>query len=88
MIAVDMYVENKDDPTKAPKRARIPQMALNWLIKQLESQAGSLSKLEQMSSATQASVADMLGQANQPPGMPPGMAGQGMPPMPAAAMIQ
>jgi hypothetical protein len=83
MIACDMYVENKEDPSKAPKRARIPHSALNWLVKQLEFQAGSLGKLEAMNGADQAAIAQMMqtGQ-QQPPGMPAGM-NMGMPPVSA-----
>lgn len=84
MIACDMYVENKEDPSKAPKRARIPQSALNWLVKQLEFQAGSLGKLEAMNGADQAAIAQMMQQMPQSPGMPPG-AEQGMPPAPPVA---
>ena len=84
MIACDMYVENKKDPSKAPKRARLPQMALNWLVEQLESQVGSLESLDKMNGASRSNVADLLAQQNQPqgPGMPPGMGG-GMPPPPS-----
>lgn len=82
LIACDMYVENKEDPGKAPKRARIPQSALNWLVKQLEFQAGSLGKLEAMNGADQAAIAGLLQQNGQPPGTPAGM-GMGMPPVPA-----
>lgn len=44
MIGCDMYVE-ADDPSKAPKRARIPQRALDWLVRTLEAQHGSLQQL-------------------------------------------
>ena len=81
MIACDMYIENKEDPGKAPKRARIPQRSLDWLVKQLETQAGSLGKIEAMNGSDQAAVAQMLGQQGpQHPAMPAG-AGMGMPPM-------
>jgi hypothetical protein len=47
LIALDMYVPNPD-PKKAPKRARYPQRALEWLGKQMSSQGASLEQLENM----------------------------------------
>jgi hypothetical protein len=75
MIACDMYVE-QDDPNKAPKRARIPQRALDWLVKQLKSQNGSLERLEQMNGGAAEELAGMLtpggGQAGPQAQMMPG----------------
>lgn len=60
MIACDMYVEDPD-PTKAPKRARVPQRALNWLLDQLEAQGLSLAQLENQNQGALAEMAQMLG---------------------------
>ena len=68
MIACDVYVEDKTDPNKAPKRARIPQNALNWLMEKLEAQKGPILDLQD----------DTLGQLNAMEQM--GQQGQGMPP--------
>lgn len=80
MISCDMYVEN-EDPEKAPKRARIPQNALNWLIKQLEFQTGSLDKLDQMNGGDMSQIADLLAQQAGPQAaqMQPGMPGPALP---------
>ncbi len=60
MIACDMYVENAD-PKKAPKRARIPQRALDWLVKHLQEQSGSLERLEEMNGGTASDMAQAMG---------------------------
>lgn len=77
MIACEMYVEDSTDPSKAPKRARIPQNALNWLVKMLESQSGPLSQLEQanlgeLRNLDQGPPGQMMPQEN---GMPPAAMG-------------
>jgi hypothetical protein len=78
MIACDMYVENPD-PTKAPKRARIPQKAVDWLMKKLESQGDTLDRLENMNRGAMAEMAQMLTKNRPAQGMPQG---QGPAPMP------
>lgn len=45
MIACDMYVPGTD-PSKTPKRVRVPYEALNWLIEHLTSQGSSQQALE------------------------------------------
>lgn len=72
MVAIDMYVPNPD-PEKQPKRARVPQRAVEWLLKQLESQGMSLDKLEEMNEGALAEIAQqmMIGQPQQT--LPPGM---------------
>jgi len=75
MIAVEMYVDNPD-PKKAPKRARIPQRALDWLLKQLQAQNGSMERLEQMNGGE----ASMMQNAMGPDGRQGAQGGQGMPP--------
>lgn len=78
MVACDMYVES-DDKEKAPKRARVPYNALQWLVKQLEFQTGGLDSLEGLDGASMEAVAGMLQQQGGAAGP-----GQGMPPPPQA----
>lgn len=59
MIACDMYIPN-EDPTKTPKRVRVPYTALDWLVKQLERQGMSMQAIEQMNQAQVSEVAQML----------------------------
>lgn len=59
MIAADMYVP-AEDPTKAPKRVRVPYQALEWLLKLLEQQGMGMDKMEQMNQAQFAEVAQRL----------------------------
>jgi hypothetical protein len=61
MVAVDMYVPNKEDPTKAPKRARVPYQAMEWLVNMLEQQGMSLDKLENMNQGALAEMAQQMG---------------------------
>lgn len=75
MIACDMYVDDPQNAGKAPKRVRVPYQALDWLIKQMESQGMTLQKLESMQQSAQAGVAGQFLQQQQ------GMGGQGRPPM-------
>lgn len=69
MVAVDMYVPDKEDPSKAPKRARIPYQAVEWLLQMLEKQGMSLDKLETMNKGALADMAQQLkaGGASRPP---------------------
>jgi len=64
MIACDMYVESTD-PKKAPKRARIPQRALDWLVKQLDAQGGSLERLETMNGGEASEAQQAMAQGQQ-----------------------
>jgi len=65
MVAADMYVPDTD-PTKAPKRVRIPYQALDWLLKQLQQQGMTQDAMQQMNQAQVAEVAGMLlGQSGQ-----------------------
>jgi len=75
MIACDMYVENPTDPKAAPKRARIPQRAIDWLIEKLKAQGADLAKLESMNQGSLGEMADMI-LKNRGAGQP----GQGAPP--------
>lgn len=68
MIACDMYIP-QEDPTKTPKRVRVPYSALDWLVKKLEQQGMSMQAMEQMNKAQVAEVAQMLlGQTAQQQG--------------------
>jgi hypothetical protein len=65
MIACDMYIPN-EDPSKTPKRVRVPYSALDWLVKKLEEQGMSMQAIEQMNKAQVSEVAQMLlGQSAQ-----------------------
>jgi hypothetical protein len=59
MVAADMYVPDAD-PTKTPKRVRVPYQALDWLLKQLEQQGMSMQAMENMNQAQMSEVAQML----------------------------
>jgi hypothetical protein len=59
MVAADMYVPDAD-PTKTPKRVRVPYQALDWLLKQLEQQGMSMQAMESMNQAQMSEVAQML----------------------------
>ena len=72
MIACDMYVA-ADDPSKAPKRVRVPYQSLEWLLKVLEQQGSSLQNMEQMNQAQLAELAQVGA------GQPPMQAGQESP---------
>ena len=67
MVGVDMYLP-QDDPEKAPKRARIPYGAVEWLVQQLESQGRSLETLENMNQGQMAQLAGSLTGGGQLPG--------------------
>jgi len=82
MIACEMYVENKTDPMKPPKRVRVPYMALDWLINMLEKQGQSLQKLESMQPSAQAQIGNMFVSGSRPQapgakGIAPGQPKQG-----------
>lgn len=61
LLACDMYVP-ADDPSKAPKRVRVPYQALDWLLKNLEQQGMSTKVMEDMN---QAQLAEIAGQQSQ-----------------------
>jgi hypothetical protein len=71
MVAADMYVPAKN-PDKAPKRARIPSQALEWLLKILETQGMGQEKLENISNSN---LAEISQQINNPDPQPPAMGG-------------
>lgn len=59
MVAADMYVPDTD-PTKTPKRVRVPYQALDWLLKQLQQQGMTQDAMQQMNQAQMAEVAGLL----------------------------
>jgi hypothetical protein len=72
MVGVDLYVENKDDPSKPPKRARLPTSSVEWLVHQMEAQGQTMEKLEKYNQDNLAKISEMLlsssGQGNAPQG--------------------
>lgn len=58
MITCQMRV--KDPDGEGTKQVRIPYQAMDWLIKQLESQGMGLEKLENMSEGSQAELSQMV----------------------------
>lgn len=82
LVACDMYINDPKNPNSQAKRAKLPQRALEWLIKTLEQQGMSLDKMEGMNATVMEDMANMLlnkrAQAQLPPGQNPG---QGMPQM-------
>lgn len=68
LIAADMYVPNKEDPSKLPKRVRIPYQALEWLVETLEKQGMSLEKLEAMNNSSLTELARNLSNGQGQPG--------------------
>lgn len=60
LIACDLYVEDKENPDKQPKRARVPERALSWLMERLEEQGLSAAKLESMNQGALAEMAQMI----------------------------
>jgi len=74
LIACDLYVE-AEDPDKAPKRARVPERALSWLMERLETQGLNQAKLEQLNQGSLAEMANMITSGN-PQMLPPGRQGE------------
>ena len=83
MVSVDMYVPN-EDPSKQPKRARIDQKAVVWLLEQLEIQGDTVERMESLEQSNMAQIAEMMNQQQQmggqrgalqgpPQGLPPGL---------------
>jgi len=66
MVACDIYIPNEEDPSKAPKRARIPYQAVDWLIQRLDQQGASLDKMETMNKGQMEDIAKMI-MGNQAP---------------------
>jgi hypothetical protein len=72
MIAADMYTPS-EDPSKAPKRVRLPYQSLDWLVTTLEKQGMTLDKMESQNKGMLAEMADQIiggAQAAPPQGAP------------------
>lgn len=80
LVKADVYIGDPSNPDKMPKRAQIPQRALEWLIKRLDDQGNSLDRLETMNQRSLVEMADMIknksGVPQGQPGMPTPPAGQ------------
>ena len=60
LVACDFYVPDKADPTKLPKRVRLPSEALDWLIKQLDSQGSSQQNLTGVNNGALNEMSNMI----------------------------
>lgn len=69
LVTVDMYM--RDPETGKPKKTRIPQRAVDWLIKTLDQQGASLENLEQLNQGALAELAQQLTAAQEQPASPP-----------------
>ena len=80
LVTCDFYVSTSEGKTK---RAKLPYSAVNWLIKQLESQGTTLEDLEKMQQGVLAEMSGMImkqrGQAR-----PQQLQGQARPPQQGA----
>lgn len=78
LVACDFYVPDPNDPSKLPKRIRIPSEALDWLLKQLQSQGTNQQSLTGVPQGALGEMSQMLlGQLHQAGG-PPQPSQQGM----------
>jgi hypothetical protein len=79
MVGVDLYVPHPDGPEKAPRRARVPYDAIQWLITRIEQQGSTLAELEGMNQYNLAQIAQTAGLGQdtvaQPTGAPPQQVG-------------
>jgi hypothetical protein len=69
MVACDIYLP-PEDPAKAPKRARVPYQALEWLLQTLDQQGMSQDKLENMNQSQLLEAMRQLPQGGMPQAMP------------------
>jgi hypothetical protein len=85
LVTCQLYVKDPSDATGVKTRlARVPYQSLEWLIQQLETQGASQASYGDMSSGTQAAIAnDVVGQVPRP-GPPQHPQMQQQPPMAAA----
>lgn len=60
LVAADLYVPNKEDPSKLPKRVRLPSEAVNWLINQLDAQGSDQQTLEGINKGAQSEMSQMF----------------------------
>lgn len=79
LVTCDFYVPDPSSPNNQAKRAKLPQRALEWLIKTLEQQGMGMEKLEGMNATAMADMAQMLLDKRAAQSSQNG--GQGQPPM-------
>lgn len=60
LVACDFYVPDPANPQKLPKRVRLPSEAMDWLIKQLDSQGSDQQTLEGVSKGALGEMSQML----------------------------
>jgi hypothetical protein len=60
LVTCDFYVPDTANPENQAKRAKLPQRALEWLLKRLDEQGMSMDKLEGMNAQALSELADML----------------------------
>lgn len=65
LIAADLYVPDAKDPTKIPKRVRVPYASLQWLIDRLDQQGANQGQLEAMNTQSLTDLAHQIS-SNQP----------------------
>lgn len=61
-VACDLYVPNPSDPSKLPKRVRLPSESIQWLIGQLNSQGSSQQSLAGLPGGAQQDIASQISQ--------------------------
>ncbi len=82
LVTCQLYVKDPADATGVKTRlARVPYQALEWLIKQLETQGASQASYGDMPSDAHAAIANSMSQQSIPR---PGMSGPQGPPPPGA----
>lgn len=77
MVKADVYLSDPKNPEKQPKRAVIPQRAIEWLIERLEAQGTSMERLEEFRQQSLVEMAEMLRAPKQLPA--PSSAGMNAP---------
>lgn len=79
LVGCDFYIDVGGG--KAPKRARVPYEALNWLVEKLEAQGSSQKAFQALDPASQADIGQKMGQSPQPNATQGSMTAGGPPPM-------
>jgi hypothetical protein len=60
LVACDFYTPDPGNPEKLPKRVRIPSEAIDWLMKQLQSQGSDQQTLDNMNKGALAQMSTMI----------------------------
>ena len=69
LVKADIYVSDPEKPSKTA-RAKIPMDALEWLLKQLETQGVNVKELERLQQSAAAEMAQGFMDQGQVPQMP------------------